>query len=489
MARSINRKDSIMLTYDMSEAHGPMYKYLYECIKRDIEEGRIAPMEKMPSKRNLASNLGISTITAENAYNQLIDEGYLEARPRRGYFAADISPKAVIPAPAFPTSRFPISEKADGHVHAEDDPPKEDYWFSFSSNRIPSRNFPFSVWAKLGRRTLSGMEQELLAPSPFAGVLPLREAIAGYLAAFRGMNVDPDQIFVGAGTEYLYDMLVKLLGTDKTYCIENPGYKKLEKIYKSCGADCRPVDMDENGILVPSLLNRKAQVAHISPTHHFPTGITMPVARRYELLAWANGAEDRYIIEDDYDSEFRLTGSMIPSLQSLDAGRKVIYMNTFSKSLSSTIRISYMVLPADLADRYYKELGFFSCTVPNIQQYTLAAFISEGYFEKYINRMRLYYKNERKAVLKIIAEVLGARNCRVMENHAGLHFLLELKTGKTDAEIKRTMREKGIRIEALSDFYMDGKERNMHRFILNYSNMDLEKLKKAVETLRKTCLA
>lgn len=504
-----------MLTYDMSAANGPMYKYLYECIRKDIEAGRIRPREKMPSKRTLAGNLGVSTITVENAYDQLIDEGYIIAEPRKGYFAANLenivhfsvpttpysrqqAPKSQLQRNELPGHEKPANEtggiRAQGNTAAGKHMPEihlpeqtDSHWFSFSSNKIPAGSFPFSIWARLSRRTLSFMEKELLEVSPSSGIRPLREAIAQHLASFRGMNIDPDQIIVGAGTEYLYDMLIKLLGTDRKYCIENPGYRKLEKIYTSCGADCVPADMDQDGILVPSLRGKNAGVAHISPTHHFPTGITMPAARRYELLAWANEKEGRYIIEDDYDSEFRLTVRPIPSLQSLDAGNKVIYMNTFSKSLASTIRISYMVLPPELVEKYYRELSFYSCTVPNIEQYTLAAFISEGYFEKHINRMRLFYKNQRKKVLEIIEETLGAENFRIVENHAGLHFMLELKTGRKDSDVEAILKRQGIKIEALSDFYMDGKTRNTHLFIINYSNADLEKLKKAVRILKENC--
>ena len=192
------------------------------------------------------------------------------------------------------------------------------------------------------------------------------------------MNVDPDQIIVGAGTEYLYGLLVKLLGTDKVYCVEDPGYKKISQIYECNTAKCLPVQMDEQGISVELIKKVNAQIAHISPTHHFPTGITMPVNRRYELLAWANESSDRYIIEDDYDSEFRMNGHPIPPILSIDACEKVIYINTFSKSLTSTIRISYMVLPEHLANEFYRRLSFYSCTVSTFEQYTLARFIFEG---------------------------------------------------------------------------------------------------------------
>ena len=236
------------------------------------------------------------------------------------------------------------------------------------------------------RETISEKENELLEVSPCGGVRELREAIAKHLQSFRGMSINPDQIIVGAGTEYLYGLLIKLLGKDKIYCIENPGYKKLKQIYEDNDVECRIANMDDKGILVDELKALNADVAHISPTHHFPTGITMPINRRYEVLAWANEKDGRYIIEDDYDSEFRINGKPIPPLQNIDVCGKVIYMNTFSKSLTSTIRISYMVLPEALANEFYRRLSFYSCTVSTFEQYALARFINEGYFPPSANQ-------------------------------------------------------------------------------------------------------
>ena len=459
-----------MLTYNLNERKGPLYKKLYESIKEDICQGKILSGEKMPSKRTLAKNLGISTITIENAYDQLMGEGYIYAVPKKGYYVSDISGLQKVKVPVVASCHIQMPQK------------DENVRFDFSSNHTESANFPFSVWAKLMRETISLREKELLKVSPCGGVPELRQAIATHLGAFRGMQVDPDQIIVGAGTEYLYGMLVKLLGKDKIYCIENPGYKKIRQIYESNGAQCIFSNMDASGILVEEL--EKCDIAHISPAHHFPTGITMPVTRRYELLAWANEKEGRYIIEDDYDSEFRLNGKPIPSLQSIDACGKVIYMNTFSKSLTSTIRISYMVLPEALANEYYRKLAFYACTVSTFEQYTLASFISKGYFEKHINRMRLHYGRKREQVLEVLRKNLSSKQCKILENDSGLHFILELHTRLTDREVKERLWNKKIKISTVSDFCMDEKETDSHQFILNYSNMDVEKLEGAIEELK-----
>ncbi|MEE0955779.1 MAG: PLP-dependent aminotransferase family protein, partial [Eubacterium sp.] len=325
-------------------------------------------------------------------------------------------------------------------------------------------------------------KDKLMEPAPSGGVPELREAIADHLASFRGMAVSPDRIIIGAGAEYLYGMIIKLLGDKKIYAIENPGYRKLAKIYESSGANVAAIRMDHDGILIDELKRTGAAAAHVSPTHHFPTGITMPISRRYELLAWANESPEHYIIEDDFDSEFRLSGSPIPSLQSLDACGKVIYMNTFSKSLAPTIRIGYMVLPWKLVDQYYSKLGFYSCTVSNFEQYTLAAFIREGYFEKHINRTRLYYVRKRRQVLDLIRGYFGER-CRILENKAGLHFLLQLDTDREDDTVKNVLKEKGIKIRALSDYYMGEEKPSRHIFLIHYSDMNPEKLKEAMPVL------
>jgi GntR family transcriptional regulator/MocR family aminotransferase len=355
----------------------------------------------------------------------------------------------------------------------------EDYVYDFSSNKTESSDFPFSVWAKLMRETIS-LREKLLTVSPCEGVEELRRAIAGHLRSFRGMNVDPDQIVVGAGTEYLYSLLIKLLGKDKIYCVENPGYKKLKSVYESNGALCRYVNLDDYGMNMEDLRSCGANVAHISPNHHFPTGITMPISRRYELLAWSNEKSGRYIIEDDYDSEFRLNGRPIPPLQSIDACEKVIYMNTFSKSLTSTIRISYMVLPEHLANIFFEKLSFYASTVSTFEQYTLSAFISQGYFEKHINRMKLRYRKKRTRILKMIRDVYPPDECRIIENDSGLHLVLEFNTDIPDKQLQRRLGERKIKIASITDYYMDDAVRDRHQFILNYSSLDIDGLEDAL---------
>ena len=468
-----------MLSYNLSEAKGPLYKSLYQFIREDIQSGKLKANEKLPSKRSLAQNLGISTISIENAYDQLICEGYIYSLPKRGYFVAEIENINELKPKSVPKSEAKINIHERG---------KESDLFDFSSNRVEKENFPFSIWAKILREIISQNESQLLEVSPCGGVRELREAIANHLESFRGMSVNPDQIIVGAGTEYLYGLLTKLLGNDKTYCIENPGYKKLKKIYESNGAKCLAVDMDEQGLSIEKLRTANGQIAHISPTHHFPTGICMPASRRYEMLAWANESEENYIIEDDYDSEFRLKGKPLPPLFSLDIFGKVIYMNTFSKSLASTIRISYMILPEKLANLFYQKLAFYSCTVSTFEQYTLASFISKGFFEKHINRMRLHYGRKRARIIEAIKRYFSENECQIIENDSGLHFILKFNTPLTDEQFKEILSSKGILISSISDFEMNDKPQSSHEFILNYSSIDMEKLNSSLKKLREALI-
>ena len=460
-----------MLTYVFDNSDTPLYEQVYKHIKSDIISGILSPGEKLPSKRSFARNNGISTITIQNAYDQLISEGYVFTVPKKGYYVANINEMSRVPAGTSIKLDIKIPEK----------PAK--FRFDLSNNKINPDNFPFSIWAKLLRETMSERSRELMEVSPTGGIYELRAAIADYLKSFRGMLVDPDQIVIGAGTEYLYGLLIQILGKDKKYCIENPGYKKLAQIYKQYHIECGFADIDDSGISVDSLHKSGADIAHISPNHHFPTGITMPANRRYEVLAWANEEAGRYIIEDDYDSEFRANGKPLPTLFSIDACEKVIYMNTFSKSLTPTIRISYMILPVHLANIFYSRLSFYSCTVSNFEQYTLASFIDRGYFEKHINRMRLYYIRQRKRLISCIENSSLKNKCEIIENKSGLHFLLRLRTDIPDEVLKEKMKESGIKIQSLSEFYLSDEGAKEHYFIINYSNIDLNKFTQVSEII------
>lgn len=460
-----------MLTYSFENiGHTPLYEHLYKCIKNDIMNGTLPARTKLPSKRSFASNLGVSAITVENAYAQLLSEGYIYSRPKKGYYVSTFS-RSLLPPRAMPETAVALPEA------------RLVFFADFSSNQTRPDNFPFSVWAKLMRETMQERNSELMTKPPCGGIFELREAIASHLKQFRDMQVQPEQIFVGAGTEYLYGLLVQLLGFDKVYAIENPGYEKIAQIYESYQVRRRFIDMDDCGIRMDRLEESGADVVHISPSHHFPTGIITPVSRRYELLGWAAKSDSRYIIEDDYDSEFRLTGKPIPALQSIDLMEKVIYINTFSKSLTSTMRISYMVLPPGLAQRFLEQMSFYSCTVSNFEQYALMRFIREGYLEKHINRMRNYYHRQRDALLDAIKKSPLSSRVTITEEDSGLHFLMKIDTALSDTELMEKAREKGLRLTALSRYYHRPDSDVEHIFIINYSYLETEHIPEAIRRL------
>ena len=325
---------------------------------------------------------------------------------------------------------------------------------------------------------MNDYQTELMLNPPCGGVMELRQSIADYLKAFRNMTVRPEQIIIGAGTEYLSSLLIQLLGKELKYSVENPGYHKIAKIYRSMGACYEYIEIEEDGPKVEELEEKEINVIHCSPSHHYPTGRVMPISKRYELLGWVTKTKDRYIIEDEYDSELRLNGKPIPSLQSIDVSGKVIYMNTFSKTLCSTVRISYMVLPDELAERFYRELSFYSCTVSNFEQYTLAQFMNSGAFEKHINRLRNYYQQKRDRILEAFLQGVLKTKIKILEEDAGVHFLMKVDTNLSEEEFLDKMKSKGIKLAALSSYYHSSEKKKKYEniYVMNYSFVDCEKM-------------
>ena len=461
-----------MITYSFEGITVPLYEHLYRCLKKDIEAGVLKAGVRLPSKRAFAKNLGVSTVTVQGAYDQLRSEGYIHSEPKHGYFVEAITRKPV----SNTVVTGPVCElrpPAQGPVPVR---------FELSGNHTDPECFPFSVWSKLMRETARD-RMVLLMRYRTGGMPELQRAVAKHLKSFRGFSPAPEQIIVGAGAEYLYGLVIELLGSDKVYCLENPGYRTIERVYRSHGARVTFAGLDESGVCMTDLMKSGASIIHVSPTHHFPTGIDMPAARRYELLAWTALSPDHFIIEDDYDSEFRLVGRPIPALQSIDTEGRVIYINTFSKTLASTVRLAYMVLPPSLLALFQSKLGFYASTVSNFEQSAVAKFIERGYFEKHINRMRTHYAKQRKAVLRLIAQSPLAPFCRVFENPSGLHFLIELKTTLTDSVLTKRLSSQGVGLCPLSSYYVPGTARREHVFFFSYSNINLTSLPQALRII------
>ena len=319
---------------------------------------------------------------------------------------------------------------------------------------------------------------------PHQGLDALRQAIADDLRDYKGMAVSPEQIVVGAGAEYLYLLLAQLLGPEAVFAVEDPGYPKIRQVYGKCGAVCRPVPLDHRGMDIAALTASGASVAHLSPSHHYPTGLVTPIGRRQELLRWAR-QRDGFIIEDDYDSEFRFSGRPIPTLQSIDREGRVIYMNTFSQTISPSMRVGFMVLPPRLLERYRRELDFYACTVPALEQHVLARFLEQGYYEQHLSRMRKEYRLRRDRVLEAFRASPFAKRVTISEQDAGLHFLLRLKTSLSDEALKLRAEEAGVRLGFLSEYAAVPDPAHAHTLVVNYAGLDAEKLPEAMDLLAK----
>ena len=444
-----------MLTYQLKKAPGlPLYEALYRCLRASILSGELSPGEKLPSKRALAEHLEVSKITVETAYQQLLSEGYISSREKVGYFVERLAQPVRTVAPEMVAL-----------------PHSDPYLLDLTANG--PAEFPFSVWNRLQRQVMQEHGGELLHSLPNQGLPSLRRAIAGHLAEFRGMRVDPDSILIGAGTDFLYNLIIQLLGREQIYAVEEPGYGKIRRIYAAGGVRCVSAEMDAYGVIPDSLGD--AGVLHISPSHHFPTGTVTPMPRRQQLLQWAQ-EHGGCIIEDDYDSEFRFHAHPMPTLQALDRGGNVIYMNTFSKTLAPSIRISYMVLPPRLLERYRQQLSFYSCTVSAFEQYTLERFLTSGHFEKHINRMRRFYKSRRDRVLQQLESCPYADRITISEADAGLHFLLRFDTELSDDALAARFGDAHIRVRTLRSYYHDPELPQMHTLVINYSGLDEDAL-------------
>ncbi len=463
-----------MLTYDLEKrGKHPIYEYLYLCIRNDILKGTIKAGEKLPSKREMARTLDVALITVENAYAQLAIEGYVTAKEKSGYFVSAGMGESGLPAED--------EEIASQSSAQKNEKTRKEWLVDFSSGELRRDAFPFSTWAKLARRVMNDREEAFLTKPESKGVPELREAIAAYLRKAKGISVDENQIIVGPGTEYLHHILLQLLGRSRIVAVEDPGYKKVGQIYEGNGLKCLHVPVDQGGMIVKRLWDSNATLVHVAPAHQFPTGCVMPIGRRQELLAWAK-AQSAYVIEDDYDSEFRFDGRPIPTLASL-GGERVIYMNTFTKTLAPSIRIAYMVLPRDLTDRYEKKLFYYSAALSAFEQYTLAAFIKEGYYERHVSRMRNYYRQQRDKILTALAQSPMAPRCTVEEHAAGLHFILKVKGLGNDEKWLRRLEEHAIRLSPVASYSYERAEKYQHAFVIYYSDLDEGKLTLALRLM------
>ena len=447
-----------------------IYEQIYTYIRDEILEGRLTQGERLPSSRALALYLQISRSTINLAYEQLLAEGYVEAIPCKGYFVSKVEK--------------PLRLEKEKNKSVDNDIMEKKYQYHFTSNGIDMKEFPYRTWRRITKEILSDDSIELFSLGKPQGDLELRRTIAQYLFAARGVICNPEQIVVGAGNDYLLILLQLLLNKNSVIAFENPTYTKAYRIMESLGFELKLIGMDDNGIIIKELEDSHANIAYVMPSHQFPTGIVTSVGRRNELLKWASLAEDRYLIEDDYDSEFRYRGKPIPALQGMDHNGKVIYIGTFSKAIAPAIRVSYMVLPETLMKEYERKGRLVSSTVSRIDQKILNEFIRCGAFERHLNRMRKIYKGKHDVLMDALKAF--RKKFKIQGDHAGSHILLCAKYDVEEKWLKERAEECGIKVYGLSDYVIENGNYPAipATVIIGYAGMDVEDIEKGIAVLK-----
>ena len=455
----------------------PLYEQLYHSLAGEMRSGTLSAGVRMPGKRRLAAELSVSVNTVDAAYQMLAAEGYLESRERSGFYVQEYlalpSRPAGLPQPPAP----PVP------------PPAPPVRYDLSTRGVDPGLFPFRTWARLQKELLYSAP-ELLTPGDARGDAALRQALAEYLAEYRGVQCDPEQLVVGAGLEYLLGLLAPLLPGPAA--VETPGYPRARQVLENNGVSCRCLPVDADGLSLTALSASDAAVCYVTPSHQFPTGVTMPAGRRAELLHWAARAPGRrYIIEDDYDSEFRFDTRPLPSLQGMaGADGPVVYLSTCSRSLAPGIRIAYMVLPRQLLGAWQTKYRLYSGTVGRFEQQTLARFITGGYFTRHLARERTAYKARRDALVAALRTSFAPEELTLAGLHTGLHLLAQLKDPPPDAALRAAARQYGVRCSLLSDYDLTGTAHSAAgTLVLGYGSLPDADCAAAGERLKKLCTA
>lgn len=421
---------SILFPVFTSDA--PLYEQLYRHLSAAIQRGELSPGEKLPSKRQMCAALGVSMSTVESAYSMLVAEGYVISRPRSGYTVARlhlISPVSE-----------PVPELAE--------PEEPALWeYSFSTGAVDTSAFPFSTWARISKESVYE-NPDLLQRGHPQGDLALRRALAEFLGEYRGVRCHPDQILVGAGADYLLSILLQLLPSHAEVALEDPGYPAAYATVLRHGRRAVPIPVDGEGMDPEVLEKSGASLAYVTPSHQFPLGVTMPAGRRSRLLRWAAEGEERYLIEDDYDSEFRYTSRPIPAMQGLDRQGRVVYLGTLSRSIAPSIRVAYMILPPALLERYRREFPHSASTVSRFEQESLRRFLARGFYARHLRRTGNLYRRKCQLLTDALSAIPGSV---VTGHHAGLHFLLTVP-GHGEEELVAAAAARSVRVQPLSRY-------------------------------------
>jgi GntR family transcriptional regulator / MocR family aminotransferase len=464
-----------MLTYYLNPTiKKPLYEQLYEQLKQSIVNGEIKQHEKMPSKRTLSNHLKVSLSTVENAYAQLIVEGYIVSIEKKGYFAHYDQSIVINPPNQIESKTSTIQTK----LHS--------YKYHLHTNHVDAHLFPLSAWIKISKKLLDESPNTLINASDRKGHLPLRVEIKTYLKQYRGMDVSEEQIIMGAGSEVLLSLISDIIGHEACIGVENPGYQKSYHILKQ-RHQIIPIPLDHEGLNIKKETSDRLDVIHITPSHQFPSGIIMPISRRLEILQWVYQKNNRFIIEDDYDSEFRFTGQPIQALYALDQDQKVIYMNSFSKSLSPTMRLSYMVLPKRLLTLFDQNMIGYHPSISNLTQFVLTHFFKDGMFYKHLNKMKVKYKQKRDEFIKSIKDASFGDDIIIKNADAGLHFILEHKY--IDAEvIAKKAKTLMLDVKTIQEHAYEQKCSIQNGLIIGYAHLETLEIPEIVQILEKAMI-
>ena len=453
-----------------------LYEQIYRYIRKDITGGRLSCGERLPSARLLASQLQVSRSTVDAAYAQLVSEGYLQAKRGSGYYVCEIGSLYDLAQ----SQGQPFSGSGQQACQSQ---PK----YNFLPGQIDDRGFAYQAWRKCTKEALLDLEasHQLLPAGHPQGEYELREAVASYLYQARGVRCRPQQMVIGAGNEYLLQLLGQMFVGARKVAMESPTYLQAYHTFRNIGYDVLAVPMDADGMVVDKIPDTDLTFAYVMPSHQFPLGTVMPLKRRLELLAWAKEGKRRYIIEDDHDSEFRYKGRPIPSLQGISQSDRVIYLGTFSNSIMPSIRISYMVLPPQLVDVYQQTCGFYTSTVSKIQQMTVCRFIRQGYFERHLNKMRGIYKGKHDLLWHLLKEKDWVY--RIYGGHAGLHMAVEFDCERTEEEVAERAEGYGMRVQGMAECYPAGSRKTKARpvMLLGFGRLSQEEIRKGVEILER----
>ncbi|GIO23553.1 PLP-dependent aminotransferase family protein [Oceanobacillus sp. J11TS1] len=461
------------LTLSYSSNNHFKYQQIYEGIKENVLRGNLRAREKLPSKRQLAKELNVSINTIANAYDQLLAEGYIYTIERKGYF---VESGTEFHTQGATLNQLPADLK-------ETDVNKED-WVSLSHMSADISLFPFKEWMKCENKAVDNHKKELSELGHPQGPYKTRKTISRMIALSRGVVCEPEQIVIGAGSQLLIQQLMSIQDKKQIIAVENPGYSRFYRLLNKMGFYVKPIELDDKGIDIKEVASSKANYLFVTPSHQFPTGKIMPISRRIELLNWAVEEEGRYIVEDDYDSEFKYESDSIPSLQSLDRNQRVIYTGTFSKTLLPGTRISYMVLPPDLLREYRKHATDIMQFSNSLGLFTLHYFIENGSYSRHIKRMNHHYEMKRRLLIDQLYSKFK-QEVYIEDIPAGLHFLARFKSDKTYEEVETKAKEEKLEIYTMRRFMLKEKKRmnNWIELVIGFANIDEEEIPEALDRL------